>query len=66
MGDNYGSLSVSPSFTIDDHTFTLIRLFVYTTANPKTMEFWLAGSGWGATGAGGAAERKRWVLYWNS
>ena len=66
LEDNYGSLSVSPSFTVDSHTYTLARLHIYTASNPKQMEFWLSGTGWGATGAGGDAERKRWVLYWNN
>ena len=61
-----GSLSVSPAFTVDGHTDTLDRLEVNLEVTLDQLEFWLKGSGWFATGAGGHAERKRWVLYWEN
>ena len=61
-----GSLNVSREFTVDGHTYAIDRLEVNTSANPDQLEFVLKGSGWLATGAGGHAERKRWVLYWNN
>ena len=54
-----GDLSVSPKFEVEGVEFELTRIATVGS----DLELWLAGSGFGRDGAGGAAEARRWVLH---